>query len=481
MALVVADRIQETSITAGTGTLSLSGAVAGNQSFVSGVGSGNTTYYAFYDQAAQVWEVGIGTVTAGSPDTLSRTTILANSSGTTSPLSLAGNAITVWCDYPAEKAVFRDASGNVTLGGALNVTGTTTLATSLTGLLKTASGVVSNATSGTDYAPATSGTAILKGNGTGGFSSATAGTDYSAGTSALTTGILKSTTSTGALSIASAGTDYAPATSGSSILYGNGSGGFSNVTIGSGVSFSGGTLSATGAGGTVTAVSVASANGFAGTSSGGTTPALTISTSISGVLKGNGTAISSAAAGTDYVAPGGALGTPSSGTLTNCSGLPISTGVSGLGTGVATALAVAVGSSGAPVVNGGVLGTPSSGTLSNCTADGTDAVGFRNIPQNVQTGNYTLVAADSGKHIYRGSGTAATWTIPANGSVAYAIGTALTFINFSSTAVSIGITTDTMYLAGSGSTGTRTLAQYGTATAVKIAAQAWVISGAGLT
>ena len=62
-----------------------------------------------------------------------------------------------------------------------------------------------------------------------------------------------------------------------------------------------------------------------------------------------------------------ALGTPSSGTLTSCTGLPISTGVSGLGTSVATALAVNVGTAGSPVVNGGVLGTPSSGTLTNCT------------------------------------------------------------------------------------------------------------------
>ena len=81
--------------------------------------------------------------------------------------------------------------------------------------------------------------------------------------------------------------------------------------------------------GTVTSISVASANGFAGTSSGGATPALTLTTSITGMLKGNGTAISAAVAGTDFVLPGGALGTPSTGTLTNCTGLPLTTGITG--------------------------------------------------------------------------------------------------------------------------------------------------------
>lgn len=110
-----------------------------------------------------------------------------------------------------------------------------------------------------------------------------------------------------------------------------------------------------------------------------------------------------------------------------------------------------------------------------------ETLGYLNVPQNEQTGSYTLVLTDSGKHIYRGSGGAATWTIPANSSVGYAIGTALTFINLSATSVSIAITSDTMYLSSAGTTGTRTLAQYGSATAVKIASTTWIISGSGLT
>jgi hypothetical protein len=177
------------------------------------------------------------------------------------------------------------------------------------------------------------------------------------------------------------------------------------------------------------------------------------------------------------------LGTPTSATLTNATGLPISTGVSGLGTGVATALAVNVGSSGAPIVNGGVLGTPSSGTLSACTVDGTDAVGFRNIPVNSQSAAYTAVLADSGKVIFHPStdANARTFTIPANSSVAYPIGTALTFINMTSQVVTIAITTDTMYLSSAGTTGSRSLAQYGSATAIKMTSTTWLISGSGLT
>jgi hypothetical protein len=114
----------------------------------------------------------------------------------------------------------------------------------------------------------------------------------------------------------------------------------------------------------------------------------------------------------------------------------------------------------------------------------TDAVGFRTIPQNSQSADYTCVAADSGKHILHPTAdtTPRTFTIPANSSVAYPVGTAITFINQNGAGtVTIGITTDTMRLAGAGTTGNRTLAANGVATAIKTTSTTWIISGTGLT
>jgi hypothetical protein len=136
-----------------------------------------------------------------------------------------------------------------------------------------------------------------------------------------------------------------------------------------------------------------------------------------------------------------------------------------------------------PTLTTPALGTPASGNLSSCTADGTDQVGFKNIPQNSQSAAYTLVLADAGKHIFHPStdANARTYTIPANSSVAYTIGTALTFINMTAAVVTIAITTDTMYLSSAGTTGSRSLARYGSATAIKMTSTTWLISGSGLT
>jgi hypothetical protein len=114
-----------------------------------------------------------------------------------------------------------------------------------------------------------------------------------------------------------------------------------------------------------------------------------------------------------------------------------------------------------------------------------DAIGgVRLIPQNSKSAAYTLVLADSGQHIFHPSAdtTPRIWTIPANASVAYPIGTALTFINQNGAGViTISITSDTMRLAGAGTTGSRTLAANGIATALKITSTEWIISGTGLT
>jgi hypothetical protein len=126
MALVLKDRVKETSTTAGTGTLTLAGAVAGFQAF-SAVGNGNTTYYAIVDAATGDWEVGLGTYTS-SGTTLSRTTVLS-SSNSGSLVPFASNAKDVFVTYPSEKGVWLDASGNVTqyTFNNLTVLGTATL------------------------------------------------------------------------------------------------------------------------------------------------------------------------------------------------------------------------------------------------------------------------------------------------------------------------------------------------------------------
>jgi hypothetical protein len=111
-------------------------------------------------------------------------------------------------------------------------------------------------------------------------------------------------------------------------------------------------------------------------------------------------------------------------------------------------------------------------------------LGYLNIPQNSQSTAYTLVATDAGKHILHPSAdtTARTFTIPANSSVSFAVGTAITFINQNGAGtVTIAITTDTMRLAGTGTTGSRTLAANGIATAIKLTSTEWIISGTGLT
>ncbi len=116
MALAIADRVKETTTSTGTGTINLAGASTGFQTFVAGIGGGNTCYYAIEDADGSAWEVGIGTVTDASPDTLARTTVL-KSTNSNNALTLTSGTHTVFATYPSDKAVFKDESGIVLASG----------------------------------------------------------------------------------------------------------------------------------------------------------------------------------------------------------------------------------------------------------------------------------------------------------------------------------------------------------------------------
>jgi hypothetical protein len=129
-----------------------------------------------------------------------------------------------------------------------------------------------------------------------------------------------------------------------------------------------------------------------------------------------------------------------------------------------------------PTFTGTVTGTPTAGT----TSTGTSGFGYMGLPQNsATTESYGVVAADAGTHIY--SSETRTITVPDNATIAMPIGSTIVFIAGTGATVTIAITSDTMFLAGAGTTGSRTLAPFGMATAVKITATSWIISGNGLT
>jgi len=166
MALVVADRVQETTTTIGTGTITLAGAVSGFQSFFNaGLSNGDTTYYCITSGTA--WEVGLGTFSTG-PNAIARTTILA-SSASGAAITLAGTS-NVFCVYPASKSVYEDASGNIAgypfTAGTINST-TIGASSASTGAFTTLS--ASSTVSGTGFStylaspPAIGGTAAAAG------------------------------------------------------------------------------------------------------------------------------------------------------------------------------------------------------------------------------------------------------------------------------------------------------------------------------
>lgn len=188
-------------------------------------------------------------------------------------------------------------------------------------------------------------------------------------------------------------------------------------------------------------------------------------TSGSGVQKGDGSGwFAAATAGTDYLAP------------------PSGTALLKANSGGALANATAGTDYLAPPSGTSILKGNSGGALANATA-GVD-YGFANVPQNSKSAAYTAVLGDAGGHLLHPAAdtTARTFTIDSNANVAYVIGTTLTFVNqHGAGSLTIAITSDTMRLAGAGTTGSRTLAADGIATALKITSTEWIISGTGLT
>jgi hypothetical protein len=130
------------------------------------------------------------------------------------------------------------------------------------------------------------------------------------------------------------------------------------------------------------------------------------------------------------------------------------------------------------------MGTNGAGTINATAATTTTtstaaSLGYVGMPQQSKSSAYTTVIGDQGKHIYVTA--TATITIDSNANVAYPIGTSIAFIAAAGATVTIAITSDTMYLGGTGTTGSRTLAAYGMATAIKVTATSWFINGTGLT
>ena len=194
---------------------------------------------------------------------------------------------------------------------------------------------------------------------------------------------------------------------------------------------------------------------------------------------------------TDKYQSGGALGTPASATLTNATGLPISTGVSGLGTGVATFLATPLAANLAsavteetgsgnlvfatsPTLVTPLIGTPTSGNLTNCTVDGTNPIGYRDLPAvGTKTSSYSLATGDVGKYVQ--VGTSGSITIP---DATFAEGDAISIFNNTSGNITITCSITTAYIAGTDTDkATMTLATRGVATVLFISGTVCVVAG----
>jgi hypothetical protein len=352
------------------------------------------------------------------------------------------------------------ASANGLAGTVANATTSPsiTLSTTVTGVLKGDGTTVSTATANTDYLTPPSGTALLKAGSGGALANASAGTDYQ-----------------GPISLTTNGTSGA-ATFAANVLN------IPNYAAGAGT-------------GTVTTVSVVGANGFAGTvATPTTTPAITLTTSITGMLKGSGGALALATANTDFQSPISLTTVGSTGAATFASNVLNIPNYSVAGT--VTSVATGTGLTGGPITGSGTIAIDStvatlagSQTLTNKTvtalasastvqdsSGSSYAFGYRTMPQSANTSG-TLVLSDSAKHYYITS----SITVPLNATVAFDIGTVITVVSNNTALSIIPASGVTLQLANSASAGTRSLASNGIATMLKVGVNTWYISGTGVT
>lgn len=168
-----------------------------------------------------------------------------------------------------------------------------------------------------------------------------------------------------------------------------------------------------------------------------------------------------------------AINDPSSVAWAVITGKPTTIAGYGISDGLTTTVAAATY---APIASPSLTGTASA----TDEAANSYNIGWRDCPQVSKTISYQLVISDRGKQVLM-NGTSLTLTIPANGTVAFPIGTTIMVVNTNSTSLSVAITTDTLTLANTTTTGTRTLSQNGIATLTKIGATSWLIAGTGLT